>query len=776
VRNMRLNFIFFAVILTISNLFASNGSIELANPDFENVNAGVISGWGSGGTALNPINFVGVMSAGDSANGDHYGRLHVQNVDDSAAEYVWVTSSVVDFEKGSGSLKINSKIRSNMKDVYMSIHLYDASMNHVGFTAGKSFSPSVWRWNDYRKSVDEFNVDLSAHPEAVKAIIGITATINNNEKPDNYLDIDAVSISRIVHAEWPDMTCYPVGDDLKFKGVCGEYGGETYLFDLAFWTNPENPEGFYWKAENLEAAGSTMSECVKADENFRIDEICGHYQGNQYAFAMDFFANTNDPAGIYWVMDQNSLKSLDVTDENIVLPESRRTANGMTWIEDDIRVLKVWGTHYERGFAHGFLLQREIFDMWGGYVFPTLTKGDAKIYNRVHQYMQTKYDFREEYINEAKGVIDGIYAFNPTLPRHIEQIGRELDAFDVLMMANIEGIAVAVFHNLPQNQMNKFIYSDSIQEESPESLTENYNIPGCSSASVWGENSAEAVDIPGETALARLVDWGAQAAILRNHLVMISIPSEEYEQTWTSLTWSGCIWGLSGMNESGIAAVEQTGNSIAQTPLQGEVHETPTPMMMREGLEMRDFNGDTTDDVNDVVDALKAGHHTGSWIVHIAGPSQPSKIVEIGYPDFFFVRSSDDNTSELNRTHDTYGYPLDYIGDMLLSTNYHFREQPGFEYVKDQDKRYERMIGNFRDNTTISSADDFFYRFRTATGFPSDTEAWKNVEDINKVGTINSMLFLPNQKKFKLQVAEETTPAHLNKIVDFSFEELVGRK
>ncbi|SEH06479.1 C45 family peptidase [Candidatus Venteria ishoeyi] len=570
-------------------------------------------------------------------------------------------------------------------------------------------------------------------------------------------------------AQWPDISCYQADENLRLQGVCAAYEGIDYTFDLAFIAKANDPTGYYWRAENLIAADTIHSDCVQVDTVLRMTEICAHYQGVLYRFAMDLFADAQDPAHLHFVMDQTTLAALDTTDANTPLPGNRRTSNGMLFEVDGLKVLKVWGSHYERGFAHGFLLQREIADMWNHYIFPSLLGGDSATYNWVHDYMRLNYVIDERYMEEARGLLAGYNAFADPMPRYIDAIARELDEWDILMLSNIEGIATAAWRWHEG-------FDGTITQPTGAANTQPYVGPGCSSSSAWGANTADASDING-TVLIRNTDWDAHPAFLRNHLLLVSVPAESDEQAWLSPTWPGSFWALSGMNESGIAAVEQTGDSLLAAPYAGEAHPTPTGLSTRKGLEMKDYNADGISSVDDVVAAILDYDHTGTWIVHVVGPNSTPKIVEISYPHSFFVRGVEDNTSSLNYSHDAHAYPVEDFGEMLLVTNFHFRTQAGYTHLGyPEDWRYSRLVAQFYNKPMLASLDDYWTRFTQATGFVNDQAIYEDYPENFTTGTIQTMLFLPETRSLRLSTATGNRAAHLNTPVNTTLEMLLNRR
>ena len=58
--------------------------------------------------------------------------------------------------------------------------------------------------------------------------------------------------------------------------------------------------------------------------------------------------------------------------------------NGIVQDIDGKKVLIIWGTHYERGYAHGYLLGNEIVTIINDYIIDYVCFGSAVAYNSMH--------------------------------------------------------------------------------------------------------------------------------------------------------------------------------------------------------------------------------------------------------------------------------------------------------------------------------------------------------------------------------------------------------
>ncbi len=94
--------------------------------------------------------------------------------------------------------------------------------------------------------------------------------------------------------------CMQVKNDVKLNFSCVEYAGHYYAFDLSYYPNPHDNEGLYWKLDLNSFAEISSPGCVQVGEDLRMDVSCETNTGDAYTYYLNFFANPNDPTGVYW--------------------------------------------------------------------------------------------------------------------------------------------------------------------------------------------------------------------------------------------------------------------------------------------------------------------------------------------------------------------------------------------------------------------------------------------------------------------------------------------
>jgi hypothetical protein len=228
---------------------------------------------------------------------------------------------------------------------------------------------------------------------------------------------------------------------------------------------------------------------------------------------------------------------------------------------DNLVVLKVWGTHKERGYAYGYLLGdkiRIVYEGYIGYVFkPYISK--AKEVIKKNQLLKIEQD----YIDECKAIIEGMKA-----------AGFDTNNFDYL------DLLVA----------NAFLDLRALLESDAEPN-------GCSSLLAWGE-ATKNNELNGKSIITRNLDWSISTKLIQNNIILIHIPAEEDEQPWLSIGYVGHIGALSGTNKSGLSVFQHVMKDDFSNKEIGKYE--PVWFSVRKALEKKDYDGSGQNDVNDL--------------------------------------------------------------------------------------------------------------------------------------------------------------------------------
>jgi len=368
-------------------------------------------------------------------------------------------------------------------------------------------------------------------------------------------------------------------------------------------------------------------------------------------------------------------------------------------------ILQTWGTHQERGYAHGYLLTQPILQIYHNYIYQIVAMNNPTIYNAVVSFYLNSFVVEPKYQQEAQGIINGMQAAGANL--YMPELGRNLNKDDILTYNCIVDI-IPYFSNI------NAIGGQGIY---------------CSSLSSWGTSTQADSLLNGGVVISRLLDWDMDGNLVANPLLMISHPSEPDEQKWISFTYPGLIGPLSGISESGKSAFLNMGNVHDFTVTTG-LH--PVLLSIRNAIEQDDYNNDGTDNITDVYDAVDAGLSLSGTIVHAVSenPAVMTGIIE------------NNNTGVMLRTmqHND-NYPA---GMHLIATN-HFRLLSGIVCCS----RYARIVDSLAIYPNLSAKKQLAILKGAA-------------------GLDNNMMviqYIPGSGEILWGTATPTNPAHVNEML-----------
>ncbi len=327
-------------------------------------------------------------------------------------------------------------------------------------------------------------------------------------------------------------------------------------------------------------------------------------------------------------------------------------ANGEMWEVDGRMVLRVWGTHYERGYAQGYFLAEPFVDVFENYMFNYACYGNPTFYNQARMLFENSFVIEDNYMTEAQAMIEG--AIDSGQDMYFEPLDRELDANDILMANAL--IDLSGLTRIPED------------------------IFACSSISSWGTSTENDEVLQGGLVITRMMDWATNAALFRNPLVLVSIPSEEDEQNWVSITFPGLFGGLSAINDNGLTTFLDMGNNHSCNDNSGFY---PILLTLRNGIEQIDYDEDGIQTPQDIVQAVEDRNRAIGTIVHVTLDSEHLPVViENNNAAGVSVRDVDDNTV--------------VPGDNLVATN-HFRTL----YSPAACSRYNHIVDSLEVSTEI---------------------------------------------------------------------------
>lgn len=297
---------------------------------------------------------------------------------------------------------------------------------------------------------------------------------------------------------------------------------------------------------------------------------------------------------------------------------------GDTSSRDGYKIIRVWGSHYDRGYAYGYLLGEQIVDVLENYLIKSALGGQKSKFDVMKSTFINYFEIDEKYSDEGQGILDGMIA-NGEAAKLSSFLGREIDKNDILC-----GNIIVEFAFL-----------------------------GCSSLALWGDRTEFENLI-----YTRNLDWDRSEVLLRNHLLTVHLEQEEdNEQSWVSFGFPGLIGILSGINFSGVGAFHHMGNYGS---LLSPGKKYPIFFSIRNGIELKDYNADGFCNTSDVFSAIKAHKTGGGFIINVV--NEPNEFNN--EPNWAIVVETDNASGTVYRTK---ADNISLTGDIIASTN-HFRK------------------------------------------------------------------------------------------------------
>ncbi|MBN2681363.1 MAG: T9SS type A sorting domain-containing protein [Bacteroidales bacterium] len=391
--------------------------------------------------------------------------------------------------------------------------------------------------------------------------------------------------------------------------------------------------------------------------------------------------------------------------------------NGSIYFENsDLTVVKVHGTHQERGYAVGYLLAEKIKDMYENYLMPAFGSylSTAKLILSTNNHIAID----SAYIYEAMSMMQGI------TDAGVSMTG--VDYVD-LLVANC-------FLDLENLSAKKLGLSN-----------------GCSSLMTWGDATLGTPE-EGKTIISRHMDWSDDAAIIRNQVIVVHFPTEADEQPWLLIGFAGQISVLSGLNNSGLTIMQ---HMLADNYASGQLLKGYEPIWftLRKAIEKKDFNNDDVNDVQDVKDAVLSNlnGYADSYIVTALAPATSghdtliAAVAELT-PDapYFSLRNNK--------------YPDSIPGDNLYAANWAISRNNAMHFCM----RYDAVRNNMGDGTGIGAVENWriMKEYSSSCGFGG-------------TGNIQFMQYVPEDKILRLALHNsEGTQACENDSLVFNTNDL----
>ncbi len=284
-------------------------------------------------------------------------------------------------------------------------------------------------------------------------------------------------------------------------------------------------------------------------------------------------------------------------------------ANGTFRRVNGVGVLTVWGTPYERGFAHGRLLAPAILDMLDAVCGSSLLLSDGRDYERDILPLMDRFAFEPDDEAELRGVYDGVLA----------ALGP-----DVVFRA--------------------FRRPLTLRDLRAYNTVADWYRAGCASFAAWGSRAQD-----GHVWVGRNFEFLPAKAFFTHQMFLVQRPLGE-KKAWATVAAPGLIGCITGINEEGVF-VAMHNAFLPPTPL--KTGYSPRLLALRRLMEAcAPANLEA-----DAVPVLKARKQMFHSCVFLAAPirdgSSPAVVIEYSsdrtHDGGVTARRPEDNEPELSR-------------------------------------------------------------------------------------------------------------------------------
>lgn len=387
-----------------------------------------------------------------------------------------------------------------------------------------------------------------------------------------------------------------------------------------------------------------------------------------------------------------------------------QSVNGKIDDSKNIKILTIWGTHQERGFAYGYLLGSQISETIATYQ-KVVSQRELDNLKELYKSGILKLRFVPNIVTEAKAMIDGMNITGTNI--------HNIDYLELLLINSL--FDLKSIHNLPK--VKSF---------------------ACSALMSWG-NATKDTDLDGASVVSRHFDWFNSSEILKNQIIVVHIPSEINEQSWLSIGFAGQIGVTSGINERGVSGF------INALPFAGgkgniDLVYEPVTFALRQALEVKDYNNDGKDNASDIRDFILRnpnGYAEGALIYSMATAKSNT-----GNEIALIIESTPDFPHFTFRTID---YDDNIPGDNLYVAN---------SLLKKNDR-----ISHGRRNKDVVKAFKKYYPEGTKLSSFDNWNLLKEYSQFCMVANIESniqfMQFIPEKGEIRLSVSYDKTPAYV---------------
>jgi hypothetical protein len=275
--------------------------------------------------------------------------------------------------------------------------------------------------------------------------------------------------------------------------------------------------------------------------------------------------------------------------------------NGVMQEMNGQRIVHVWGTNYEMGYAHGYLLNDEILEIMDLYSFPQ-SESEIAEYDWKLQFVADTFEFKQELLDEEQGIYDGM--IDAGVSPFVEILGRDFTIEDLKLLTATRDLAGLL----------------------------------CTTLIAWADSTQTDPDVAGQLIAGHNTDFRYYTKdpyrAGEHSFLMAFEPSDPNHQRFVSITFPGFLGIVTGMNETGLSLATNRGAVYIETAdMDLDPRVDVGIWATREALSLRDFDNDGVNSVFDMMAYYENIRHFGSLLVQFFGPEDrgdpPSVILEI---------------------------------------------------------------------------------------------------------------------------------------------------
>ncbi|MEA3448695.1 MAG: T9SS type A sorting domain-containing protein [Bacteroidota bacterium] len=392
---------------------------------------------------------------------------------------------------------------------------------------------------------------------------------------------------------------------------------------------------------------------------------------------------------------------------------AQENVNGVILSEtDNLTVVQVWGNHYERGYAQGYLLAGDMYDLLTNYLIPEF--GSYMSYAKEVVAAGQHIAIDDKYITEAEGVIAG------AADAGMDTTG--IDYRDILVANSF----------LDLQGFSGFKHLDFGT--------------ACSALMSWGDATIN-TPLSGESVISRHLDWTVNSSITDNQVMVAHIPSEPDEQNWVMIGFAGQIGALSGVNTNGLAAFQNMMSDFSGQQAQINQGYQPVWFTLRDALEIADYNSDGQHNTNDLRAAIESnaqGYADGYLISCLT-----SAVLGVDSLTALVSAITPTDPKIVNRTN---AYDDNIPGDNLYVANSQIKRNDAHNYCY----RYNAVAGAMGTGENISAEQN-----------------WSIMRDNSGVsGNIQFMQFVPEHRYINISAYRDGAAAYTHDSTRYYLDDL----